>query len=234
MTFSETFDTIADLGWFTNEVFSGTTKNARIIRRGIHLAMKQIQAIASSSLQYKNKTTIASVNAQIYYPLPDDFVTVAFAYAIVGSQRIPLNKIAESEWASLTQVNSQSGYTQGYRTTTENGVSKIGFYPIPTAGISFEIEYQMSHRDLNYTPASPDANVVLWLEEGYEMLPVYFTLALLIKGREDAGNGNNWQNDYAQLLTQYKEAGITDSENLVVKRRHKTRRGNASLIHIIP
>lgn len=66
------------------------------------------------------------------------------------------------------------------------------------------------------------------------MLPVYFTLALLIKGREDAGNGNNWQNDYAQLLTQYKEAGITDSENLVVKRRHKTRRGNASLIHIIP
>jgi len=67
------------------------------------------------------------------------------------------------------------------------------------------------------------------------MLPVYFTLGLIMKGREDAGTGNNWHNDFSQLLAQYKEAGITQSENIVVKRRTKpTRRGNASLIHITP
>ena len=59
MTYSETFDTVADLGGFTTETNTGNTKNARIIRRGIYLAMKQIQALASSSLQYKNKVTIA-------------------------------------------------------------------------------------------------------------------------------------------------------------------------------
>lgn len=233
MTYSETFDTVADLGGFTNETFSGNTKNARIIRRGIYLAMKQIQALASSSLQYKNKVTIAWVNWQRYYDLPTDFVSVASAYAIVGSQRIPLSKISESDWWRLTQVETVWAYTEGYRTTTENGVNKIGFYPTPS-GNSYEIEYQMSYRTLNFSSGSTDGNVALGLEEGYEMLPVYFTLGLIMKGREDAGNGNNWHNDYSQLLAQYKEAGITQSEDIVVRRRTAKKRGNASLIHITP
>lgn len=92
----------------------------------------------------------------------------------------------------------------------------------------------MSYRTLNFSSGSTDGNVALGLEEGYEMLPVYFTLGLIMKGREDAGNGNNWHNDYSQLLAQYKEAGITQSEDIVVRRRTAKKRGNASLIHITP
>jgi len=233
LSFLQTFDTVADLGGFTNEVFAWTTKNARIIRRMIALGMKQIVAI-SGSLSYKKVATITTIDGQQFYPLPSDCSSVAFATHTNGSLTTPLYKTDETEWAQLNQVSTKSNIATNYRimNRTNLATNQIGIYPLPSGGTTINVEYISSMQDLDFVGTS-DINTLLPLEEGFEMLPVYYALSMILKGREENGIGNDWWTEYSNLLVLYKEKGMNQTENLVVRRRGSTKTTNPNhLIHI--
>lgn len=65
------------------------------------------------------------------------------------------------------------------------------------------------------------------------MLPIYYALSMILKGREENGVGNDWGTEYSDLLGAYKTAGMNQTKSLVVKKKSSSSTVNPNhFIHI--
>ena len=153
----------------------------------IALGMMQIVAI-SGGLSYKMTASISTTDGTQFYSLPPDCSSVAFVTHTSGSLTTPLDKTDESEWANLNQISTKSSIATNFRimNRTNLATNEIGIYPIPSGGTTIKVEYISSMQDLDFA-GSTDMSTLLPLEEGFEMLPVYYALSMILKGREENG-----------------------------------------------